>query len=90
MLCCGKSGATFCQLKCETIKNTTIPLRNVDPCVTRTYAAGRPARSSPDNTVRFANRHISYFHIPFSQTVKAKSSAVPGIVVGVTFIVTYG
>jgi len=90
ILCRGKSGATSCQLKCEAIKNTAIALRNVDPCVARTYAAGRPGPFSLGSTVRFANRQIRCFPIPFSQTVKAKSSSVPVFVVGATFIVTYG
>ena len=88
MLCRGKSGATSCQLKREATKNATIPLRNVGPRAARTYAADRPARFNLGSSVRFANRQIRCFPVPFSQTVKAKSSSVPGIVVGATFIVT--
>ena len=53
ILCCGKSGATCCQLKRDAIKNTTNQLRNVDLCVAPTQQV---APRAPVPTAQFALR----------------------------------
>jgi len=94
MLCCGRSGATCCHMKCGAIKNTTFQPRNVDlPVAPSQQVVPR----SPVRTAQFALRNaksatsLSHSRRRWRRRRRRRAvqcSAVPGIIVGATFIVT--